>query len=106
MVKKISVSSLPDFDAAEHLRDDQDIAAYLTAVLEEDDPGALVEALGTVARARGMTEIARKSGVAREALYRALRPGASPRFDTIAKVCKALGLRLEVAADNPPATHP
>jgi len=74
---------LPDFDPAEHLRDAEGIAGYLSAVLEEDDPNAVIEALGTIARARGMTEIARESGLAREALYRALRDGAAPRFDTV-----------------------
>ena len=101
MSDKISVSSLPDFDAATFLRNEEDMAAYLNAALEEGDTDSLIEALGTVARARGMTEIARESGLAREALYRALRPGATPRFDTIAKVCKAFGLRLSVVQDKP-----
>jgi len=95
-MSKIKIDTLPDFDAAEHLRDEADIASYLTAVLEEGDAEALIEALGTVARARGMTEIARESGLAREALYRALRAGSAPRFDTVARVLKALGLHLAV----------
>jgi probable addiction module antidote protein len=65
-----------------------------TIVLEENDPAALADALGTIARARGMTEIAKTSGITREALYKALRPNAHPRFDTISKVCAALGVRL------------
>ncbi len=93
---RIRVTDLPDFDPAEHLRDEADIAAYLTAAIEEDDPDALLQALGTVARSRGMADVARESGLAREALYRALRPGAKPRFDTVARVCRALGLRLTV----------
>lgn len=92
----IKVDELPEFDAAEHLRDDGDIAAYLTVVLEENDPAALAHALGTIARSRGMTQIAEGSGLAREALYRALRPGAQPRFDTIQRVCTALGVKLVV----------
>ena len=84
------------FDMAEQLRDEQDIAAYLTLVLEEGDPGELAHALGVIARARGMTQIAAEAGMGREALYIALREDASPRFETILKVMHALGLRLSV----------
>lgn len=94
MSKKIKVADLPEFDMAEHLPDEQAVAEYLTVVLEENDPAALAEALGTIARARGMTDIAKSSGITREALYKALRPNASPRFETISKVCAALGVRL------------
>ena len=99
MNETIRISDLPDFDITEHLEDDQAIAEYLTCVLEDGDPDLLVAALGDVARARGMTEIARKSGLAREALYRALRVGASPRFDTVMRVMRALGLNM-VAMPN------
>ena len=84
------------FDMAEQLLDEQDIAAYLTLVLEEGDPGELAHALGVIARARGMTQIAAEAGMGREALYKALRADASPRFETILKVMHALGLRLSV----------
>jgi probable addiction module antidote protein len=94
MSKKIKISDLPRFDAAEHLKDEADIAEYLTIVLEENDASALADALGTVARARGMTVVAEGAGIAREALYKALRPGAQPRFETIQRVCAALGVRL------------
>lgn len=94
MTKKIKITDLPEFDMAEHLPDEQAVAEYLTVVLEENDPAALAEALGTIARARGMTDIAKSSGITREALYKALRPNASPRFETISKVCAALGVRL------------
>ena len=94
MTKKIKASDLPEFDMAEHLRDDDDIAAYLNLVLEEGDAAELARALGTIARARGMTEIAKASGLGREALYKALRPDAQPRFDTVARVCAALGVKL------------
>jgi probable addiction module antidote protein len=63
-------------------------------VLEENDPALLAAALGDVARARGMTEIAKASGLTREALYRALRADAQPRFDTVSRVCAALGVKL------------
>lgn len=94
MSKKIKVSALPDFDPAEYLKDEDDIAAYLTAILEENDPALLAAALGDIARARGMTEIAKASGITREALYKALRPDAHPRFDTVSRVCAALGVKL------------
>ncbi len=94
MTKKLKIADLPEFDMAEHLPDEQAIAEYLTVVLEEEDPAALADALGTIARARGMSDIARASGITREALYKALRPNASPRFETISRVCAALGIRL------------
>ncbi len=105
MSQKIRVSELPDFDPAEYLHDAEDIAGYLSAVLEEDDPNAVIEALGTIARARGMTEIARESGLAREALYRALRGGASPRFDTVMRVMRALGVRLVAEPEASRVAH-
>ena len=98
MAKKIRVSDLPEFDIAEHLDSEQAMAEYLTAVLEENDPAALAGALGSIARARGMSEIAKASGITREALYRALRPDALPRFDTISRVCTALGVKLVAQA--------
>ncbi|MEQ1557151.1 MAG: addiction module antidote protein [Gallionella sp.] len=94
MSKKISVADLPVFDIAEHLDSEQAIAEYITIVLEENDPSALADALGVAARARGMTEIAKQSGLTREALYKALRADAQPRFETISRVCAALGVRL------------
>lgn len=94
MTKKVKVSDLPEFDITEHLDSEQAIAEYITIVLEENDPAALADALGSVARARGMTDIAKASGITREALYKALRPNASPRFETVSKVCAALGVRL------------
>lgn len=88
------IANLPTFDMAEHLNSAEDVAAYLSLVLEEDDPGELAHALGVIARARGMSEIASASGLTREALYKALRPDSQPRFDTIRRVCGALGVRL------------
>ena len=94
MIKKVNVAELPEFDMAEHLDSDQAIAEYLTIVMEENDPGELTHALGVIARARGMSEVARAAGLTREALYKALRPNSQPRFDTIARVCTALGVKL------------
>lgn len=94
MSKKLQVSELQEFDAAEYLSTEEEVAAYLTTVLEENDPALLAAAIGDIARARGMTQVAKDSGIAREALYKALRPGSEPRFETISRVCAALGVRL------------
>jgi probable addiction module antidote protein len=94
MPKKIKISELQEFDAAKYLNSKKDIAAYLSVVLEDNDPALFAAALGDIARARGMTQIARDSGITREALYKALRPGSEPRFETIQKVCGALGIKL------------
>ncbi len=103
MTKKINVSELPEFDAAEYLNSEEDMAAYLTTVLEENDPALLAAALGDIARSRGMTQVAKDSGITREALYKALRPGSEPRFDTISRVCAALGVRLVAQPVHAPA---
>ena len=94
MAKKLKIADLSEFDVTEYLNDEQAIADYLTVVLEENDPALLAAALGDVARARGMTDIAKASGLTREALYRALRSDAQPRFDTVSRVCAALGVKL------------
>jgi probable addiction module antidote protein len=98
MSSKIKISELPEFDVSEILADEEAIAEYLTAVLEANDSALLLAALGDAARARGMSAVAEASGIAREALYKALRPGAHPRFDTIQRVCAALGVRLTAVA--------
>ena len=82
------------FDAARYLTDDAAVAEYMTAMLETGDPDLLLLALGDVARARGMAQIAKDAGLGRESLYKALAPGAKPRFDTVLKVARALGVRL------------
>ena len=98
MTKRIKLADLPEFDAAPHLDDEVTIAAYLTDILDANDSALLAAALGDIARARGMSEIAKASALAREALYKALRPDAQPRFDTISRVCTALGVRLVAQA--------
>ena len=100
MTKKLKIADLPDFDMAEMLKTEEDVAHYLTLVLDENDIGEFTHALGIVARSRGMSAVAEKSGLTREALYKALRPSSQPRFDTIYKVCQALGVRL-VAQSGP-----
>lgn len=94
MTEKIQLSSLPEFDASAYLDSEEAIAEYLTAILEEDNPALLAAALGDIARSRGMSDIAKAAGLSRESLYKALRPDSQPRFETIAKVCKALGVSL------------
>ena len=98
MRKRIKVADLPKFDAALYLDNETTIAAYLTDILEANDAALLAAALGDIARARGMTEIAKSAGITREALYKALRPDSSPRFDTVNRVCAALGVRLVAQA--------
>ncbi|MSQ72229.1 MAG: putative addiction module antidote protein [Betaproteobacteria bacterium] len=100
MTKKTRIADLPEFDFSEHLDSEQAMAEYLTVVLEDNDPSLLAAALGDIARARGMSEIAKASGITREALYRALRRDAQPRFDTISRVCKALGVKLVAQVDH------
>jgi probable addiction module antidote protein len=84
------------WDAADHLETEEDMAAYLDAALEEGDPALVVAALGDIARAKGMSQIARETGLGRESLYKALSPTGNPEFATILKVVGALGLRLHV----------
>jgi probable addiction module antidote protein len=94
MTKKISITNLPDFDLAQQLKTEEDIATFVTLAIEDGDASELAYALGIAAKARGMSEVATSAGITREALYKALRPGAHPRFDTISRVCHALGVRL------------
>lgn len=101
MSEKISVSRLPEFDITELLQSEQDVAEYLSLVIEDGDPALLAATLGDMARARGMTQIAQEAGIGRESLYKALRPDASPRFDTIARVCRALGVKLVAQPIDP-----
>lgn len=89
---------ITDFDPAAYLDSEETIAEYLTAILEENDPDLLLSALSDVAKARGMSIVARESGLGRESLYKALAPGAKPRFETIMKVMHALGVKLTVHA--------
>lgn len=90
---KGSVKLLP-FDAARYLDDDEAIAQYMTAVLETNEPDLLLLALSDVARAKGMAQVAKDAGLGRESLYKALAPGAKPRFETVMKVARALGVKF------------
>lgn len=85
------------WDPADHLQTEDDRAAYLEAALEEGDAALVYAALGDIARAKGMSEVARDAGLGRESLYKALSPSGNPEFATILKVLAALGLQLHVA---------
>ena len=86
------------WDAAEVLNTPADIAAYLDAYLEDGTPEELLRAVNTIARSRGMTALARETGISREALYRAFSESGNPTLDTLLRVLKAFGVRLAVAA--------
>ena len=101
MSARIKISELLALHAAPYLDNDEAIASYLTDILQANDAGLLSAALGDIARARGMTDIAKAAGITREALYKALRPGSAPRFDTVNRVCTALGVRLVVQPLQP-----
>ena len=85
------------WDAVDYLKTDEDIANYLEAAFEDGDPALAAAALGDVARAKGMSQIAQAAGVGRESLYKALSPEGNPEFATVLKVVRALGLKLKVA---------
>jgi probable addiction module antidote protein len=87
-----------EFDTSAYLDNEEVIAEYLTAALEDANPEVFLAAIGHVAKARGMSAIAKRSGLGRESLYKALSPGAKPRYDTVLKVLHSLGVKLTVTA--------
>jgi probable addiction module antidote protein len=89
------------WDVTEHLETPEDVAAYLAAVLDDGDPHLIAAAIGDVARARGMSQLSRDTGLSRESLYRSLSGEGNPEFGTVLKVLKALGVRLEVRPAAP-----
>ena len=94
MTRTKAPKKLVAFDAARYLDDDEAIAEYMTAILETNDPDLLLLALSDVARAKGMAQVAKDAGLGRESLYKALAPGAKPRFETVMKVARALGVKF------------
>jgi probable addiction module antidote protein len=98
MTKTKVKTRLVPLDAARYLENDAAIAEYMSVVLEADDPDLLLLALGDVARAKGMAQVARDAGLGRESLYKALTPGAKPRFETVMKVARALGVKFTAQA--------
>jgi probable addiction module antidote protein len=91
------------FDAADYLDNDEVIAEYLSAAIEDPDPAVFLAALGDVAKASGMARVARDSGLGRESLYKALGASAHPRFETVSAVLRALGVKFAVVANR---SHP
>ena len=89
---------LTTFDAAQHLKTNQEMAVYLDEMLSENDPAMITHALGVIARAKGMTQLAKETGVSREGAYKALSSDGNPEFSTVLKVIKALGLTLHATA--------
>ncbi|MDX2419175.1 MAG: putative addiction module antidote protein [Xanthomonadales bacterium] len=94
--------NLAPFDASDYLDSEEVIAEYLTVALDDPDPDAFLMAVRDVAKARGIATIAENAGLGRESLYKALRPGAQPRFDTVRRLLDALGVKLGV---TPPQPH-
>ncbi len=94
-VKKIKTYK---WDPAEHIKTEKDVIAYLNAALEDGDPKLIAHMLGNIARSQGMAAVAKKSGLGRESLYKALSKGGNPKIETLIKVVHALGLKLQVAA--------
>lgn len=90
------MKKLKKFDASEYLDSNEAIAEYLTAALEDENPDVFLAAVSDVAKARGMATIAQNTGLGRESLYKALAPGAKPRYDTILKVLHGLGVKVSV----------
>ena len=88
------MAKLAPFDAADYLEDEETIAEFLTAALEDQNPDVFLSAVRDVARARGMAQLAKDAGLGRESLYKALTPGAKPRYDTMLKLLHALGVKL------------
>jgi probable addiction module antidote protein len=86
------------WDPAKHWESEEDMAAYLEAALEDGNPALIAAALGDIARAQGMSQIARKTGLGRESLYKALSPDGNPEFSTVLKVVRALRLRLHATS--------
>lgn len=93
----MTVKTTP-YDSAAYLGTPEDVAAYLEAVFEDGDPALIAYGLGVVARAEGMTEVAKKAGLTRASLYKALSADGHPEFATVLKVVQALGLKLTIAA--------
>ena len=90
-------------DISDYLTDEETIAEYLNAIMAENDQDLLLSAIGDIAKAKGMKQIAERSGLGRESLYKALAPGAKPRFETIMKVLCVLGVNISLTSSKRPA---
>jgi probable addiction module antidote protein len=94
------VRKIKQFDAADYLDNETVIAEYLNAALEDENPDVFLAAISDVAKARGMSRLAKDAGLGRESLYKALSPGAKPRYDTVIKLLKSLGVELRTSPTN------
>ncbi len=92
------MNSLKTFDIAEYLNNKEVIAEYITQVMQDGDMDEFYEAIGNIAKAKGMSQIAEETGLGRESLYKSFRSGAHPKFETVAKVLNALGVKLQATA--------
>jgi len=102
-MNKINYLGIAPFDASDYLDSEETIVEYLSAALENPDPDAFLVAVRDVAKAQGISTVAANAGLGRESLYKALKPGAQPRFDTVRRLLGALGVRLDVV--SPMHTH-
>ena len=94
--KSVRISDFKDFDVVDYLDTPERMADYLTACFQDENPDLILVALNDIARAKGMADVARRSGLGRESLYKALAPGAQPRFETIRKIIAALDLKVRI----------
>jgi len=99
-MSKITKLKLAPFDASDYLDSEEAIAEYLTAALENPDPDAFLIAVRDVAKAQGISKVAASAGLGRESLYKALKPGAQPRFDTVRRLLDALGVKLDITVPH------
>lgn len=95
------MTKIAPFDAADYLDSEEAIAEYLNAALEDENPDVFLVAVRDVSRARGISQLAKDTGLGRESLYKALTPGAKPRYDTVLKLMKALGVQLHATPAHP-----
>ncbi len=97
---KAKQPKLAPFDASDYLDSEEAIAEYLTAALEDPDPDAFLVAVRDVAKAQGISKVAENAGLGRESLYKALKQGAQPRFETVRRLLEALGVRLDIVSPH------
>ncbi|WP_024335410.1 addiction module antidote protein [Desulfotignum balticum] len=98
MMKKNSQLNIAPFDASDYLDNEETIAEYLSVALNNPDPDAFLDAVRDVAKAQGISTVAQNAGLGRESLYKALKPGAKPRFETIRRLLTALDVKIEIVA--------
>lgn len=99
-MSKTQLHELAAFDASDYLDSEETVTEYLTAALENPDPEAFLMAVRDVAKAQGISTVAANAGLGRESLYKALKPGAQPRFETVRRLVSALGVKLDIATSN------